>query len=64
MHLVVFEGPHWPNFAPLSFSRPVFSMTCGLSSLLEKQIRHLKPTRLTLWIPSGTGRVLRTLRRA
>jgi UDP-N-acetylglucosamine diphosphorylase/glucosamine-1-phosphate N-acetyltransferase len=50
MHLVVFEDPRWPNFAPLSFSRPVFALATGCSTLLEKQIRHLKPTRLTLWV--------------
>jgi len=37
-------------FAPLSLSRPVFALATGASSLLEKQIRHLKPARLTLWV--------------
>ncbi|MGD1277008.1 MAG: putative sugar nucleotidyl transferase [Tepidisphaeraceae bacterium] len=50
MHLVVFEGSHWKSFAPLSISRPVFMLQSGLSTLLEKQIRHIKPTRLTLWV--------------
>ncbi|MGA3065700.1 MAG: putative sugar nucleotidyl transferase [Tepidisphaeraceae bacterium] len=50
MHLVVFEGSHWASFVPLSISRPVFTIQCGLSSLLEKQIRHIRPTRVTLWV--------------
>jgi UDP-N-acetylglucosamine diphosphorylase/glucosamine-1-phosphate N-acetyltransferase len=50
MHVVIFEGSKWGAFAPLSLSRPVFALATGASSLLEKQIRHLKPTRLTLWV--------------
>ena len=53
MHVVIFEGSRWPTFAPLSLSRPVFSLASGASTLLEKQIRHLKPTRLTLWVRPG-----------
>jgi UDP-N-acetylglucosamine diphosphorylase / glucose-1-phosphate thymidylyltransferase / UDP-N-acetylgalactosamine diphosphorylase / glucosamine-1-phosphate N-acetyltransferase / galactosamine-1-phosphate N-acetyltransferase len=50
MHLVIFEGSRWSGFAPLSLSRPVFALASGAGSLLEKQIRHLKPQRLTLWV--------------
>lgn len=50
MHVVIFEGSQWPTFAPLSLSRPVFTLVTGMSTLLEKQVRHLKPTRLTLWV--------------
>lgn len=50
MHVVIFEGSRWVTFAPLSLSRPVFALATGASSLLEKQIRHLRPTRLTLWV--------------
>jgi UDP-N-acetylglucosamine diphosphorylase/glucosamine-1-phosphate N-acetyltransferase len=50
MHLVVFEGSRWSSFAPLSLSRPVFTLQSGLSTLLEKQIRYIKPTRLTIWV--------------
>src|ERR1700709_1037815 len=50
MHVVIFEGSRWSAFAPLSLSRPVFALATGASSLLEKQIRHLKPSRLTLWV--------------
>ncbi|HWE04186.1 MAG TPA: putative sugar nucleotidyl transferase [Tepidisphaeraceae bacterium] len=50
MHVVIFEDSRWHALAPLSLSRPVFSLTSGMTSLLEKQIRHLKPARLTLWV--------------
>lgn len=50
MHVVIFEGSRWPSFAPLSLNRPVFMLRCGLSTLLDQQIRALSPTRLTLWV--------------
>lgn len=50
MHVLIFEGSLWSAFAPLSLSRPVFSLATGASSLLEKQLRHLQPDRLTLWV--------------
>ncbi len=50
MHVVIFEDDLWPRLAPLSLSRPVFTLATGMSSLLEKQIRHLTPSRLTLWV--------------
>jgi UDP-N-acetylglucosamine diphosphorylase/glucosamine-1-phosphate N-acetyltransferase len=53
MHVVIFEGSKWHTFAPLSLSRPVFALASGTSTLLEKQVRHLRPTRLTLWVRPG-----------
>jgi UDP-N-acetylglucosamine diphosphorylase / glucose-1-phosphate thymidylyltransferase / UDP-N-acetylgalactosamine diphosphorylase / glucosamine-1-phosphate N-acetyltransferase / galactosamine-1-phosphate N-acetyltransferase len=50
MHVVIFEGSHWGTFAPLSLSRPVFTLATGMSTLLAKQVRHLEPSRLTLWV--------------
>src|ERR1700710_473311 len=50
MHLVIFEDSDWHTFAPFSLSRPVFSLASGMSTLLRKQIRHLRPNRLTLWV--------------
>lgn len=50
MHVVIFEGSRWHTFAPLSLSRPVFNLATGASTLLQKQVRHLQPTRLTLWV--------------
>jgi UDP-N-acetylglucosamine diphosphorylase/glucosamine-1-phosphate N-acetyltransferase len=50
MHLVVFEASRWGSFAPLSLNRPVFTLLSGTSTLLEKQIQHIQPLRLTLWV--------------
>jgi UDP-N-acetylglucosamine diphosphorylase/glucosamine-1-phosphate N-acetyltransferase len=53
MHVVIFEGNQWRQFAPLSLSRPSFELCCGIGTLLEKQIRSTKPTKLTLWVRPG-----------
>jgi UDP-N-acetylglucosamine diphosphorylase/glucosamine-1-phosphate N-acetyltransferase len=50
MHVVLFEGQFWTHMAPLSLSRPVFLMATGTGTLLDKQIRYLKPERLSLWV--------------
>jgi UDP-N-acetylglucosamine diphosphorylase/glucosamine-1-phosphate N-acetyltransferase len=50
MHLVVFEASRWGSFAPLSLNRPVFTLLSGTSTLLEKQIQHIQPLRVTLWV--------------
>jgi UDP-N-acetylglucosamine diphosphorylase/glucosamine-1-phosphate N-acetyltransferase len=50
MHVVIFEGARWHTFAPLSLSRPVFMLKTGMGTLLDKQVRHLRPTRLSLWV--------------
>ena len=50
MHVVIFEGSRWHTFAPLSLSRPVFMLKTGMGTLLDKQVRHLRPTRLSLWV--------------
>ena len=53
MHVVIFEGSRWPTFAPLSLSRPVFALGSGMGTLLDKQVRYLAPTRLSLWVRPG-----------
>ncbi len=60
MHVLIFEGSHWNTFAPLSLSRPVFALMSGMSTLLEKQLRALEPTRLTLWVRPGLVEYTRT----
>jgi len=50
MHLVIFEGNRWPSFAPLSLSRPVFMLRCGMGTILQQHLRVFQPTRLTLWV--------------
>src|SRR5947209_1132163 len=53
MHVVIFEGIHWRSFVPFALSRPVFMLPCGAGTLLDKQLRATKPTRLTLWVRPG-----------
>lgn len=50
MHVVIFEGSQWTDFVPFSLTRPVFSLRVGAGTLLQKQIRATRPTRLTLWV--------------
>lgn len=50
MHVVIFEGSQWTTFAPLCLNRPVFMLSTGMSTLLDKQIRYLGATRLSLWV--------------
>jgi hypothetical protein len=50
MHVVIFEGTRWPSFAPLSLNRPVFMLRIGLGTILDQQIRCIRPDRLTLWV--------------
>lgn len=50
MHVVIFEGNLWHSFIPVALGRPVFMLATGMSTLLEKQIRHTNPSRLTLWV--------------
>ena len=50
MHLVIFEGSNWWSFAPFSLSRPVFALSCGIGTLLDKQLRAAKCSRISLWV--------------
>jgi UDP-N-acetylglucosamine diphosphorylase/glucosamine-1-phosphate N-acetyltransferase len=50
MHVVIFEGSRLNALAPLSLSRPTFTLGAGTGTLLDKQLRFLKPTRLTFWV--------------
>src|SRR5205814_288964 len=59
MHLVIFEGMHWLTFAPLSLGRPVFMLATGMATLLEKQLRHTNPTKVTLWVRPELAEVCR-----
>ncbi len=50
MHVVIFEGFYWTRLAPLSLSRPVFMLMSGTGTLLDKQLRFLKPSKVTFWV--------------
>jgi len=49
MHVVIFENSRWASMAPLSLSRPVFAMSSGAGLLVDRQLRNLRPSRVTLW---------------
>lgn len=53
MHVVIFEGAHWTHLTPLTLSRPVFMLTSGAGTLLDKQLHFLQPTRVTFWVRPG-----------
>ena len=50
MHVVIFEGAFWSDFAPFTLTRPVFMLRSGAHTLLEKQIRATQPSRITFWV--------------
>jgi len=50
MHVVIFEGYNWINLAPFSLSRPSFMLYSGAGTLLDKQLRFIRPTRITFWV--------------
>ena len=50
MHVVIFEGSQWADFAPFTLTRPVFLLFSGTSTLLAKQLRATKPSRVTFWV--------------
>ena len=50
MHLVIFEGSRWIDFLPLTLTRPTFCIRSGATTLLEKQVRAVRPDRLSLWV--------------
>ncbi len=38
--LCIYEDDQYPNLYPLSLTRPVFELRCGIFTLLEKIVRH------------------------
>lgn len=60
MHLVVFEGGKWDGFAPVALSRPTFMLNCGMGTLLDRHLRAVKPSRITLWVRPALVEYCRT----
>lgn len=50
MHLVIFESASWINFAPISLTRPICAIASGTATLLDRQLRMLRPRKMTLWV--------------
>src|SRR5438552_12903740 len=50
MHVVIYEGVAWPTFAPLCLNRPIFMLSTGMATLLDKQVRYLGASRISFWV--------------
>jgi UDP-N-acetylglucosamine diphosphorylase/glucosamine-1-phosphate N-acetyltransferase len=48
MHIGIFEDEQFLNFEPLIYSRPVFDLVCGMTTLKEKIIRSFPEEKITL----------------
>ena len=48
MPICIFEDEQYLNFEPLIYSRPVFDLVCGMTTLKEKIIRAFPKERVTL----------------
>jgi UDP-N-acetylglucosamine diphosphorylase / glucose-1-phosphate thymidylyltransferase / UDP-N-acetylgalactosamine diphosphorylase / glucosamine-1-phosphate N-acetyltransferase / galactosamine-1-phosphate N-acetyltransferase len=48
MHICIFEDEQYLNFEPLIYSRPVFDLVCGMTTLKEKIIRSFPKEKITL----------------
>jgi len=61
MRLILFdrEGENRLNFHPLSLSRPIFALRCGMTSLAEKLIAKLGNPPTAFFVPSYMAEVYR-----
>ena len=52
MRLILFDGPPGKraNFRPLSFSRPVWELRCGMSTLGERLIAKVRPSEVACFV--------------
>ena len=52
MRLILFDGPpeKRANFRPLSFSRPVWELRCGMSTLGERLIAKVRPSEVACFV--------------
>ena len=48
MHICIFEDEQYLNFEPLIYSRPVYDLVCGISTLKEKIIRLFPKEKVVL----------------
>lgn len=58
MHLCVVEDASSENLHPLTFFRPSYDLRCGLLTLRERMIHHLRPTSVVLHARSYLRAVL------
>jgi UDP-N-acetylglucosamine diphosphorylase/glucosamine-1-phosphate N-acetyltransferase len=48
MHICIFEDENFINFEPLTYSRPVYDLVCGITSLKEKIQREFPEAKYSL----------------
>ena len=48
MHICIFEDEQYINFEPLIYSRPVYDLVCGMTTLKEKIIRAFPKEKVVL----------------
>jgi UDP-N-acetylglucosamine diphosphorylase / glucose-1-phosphate thymidylyltransferase / UDP-N-acetylgalactosamine diphosphorylase / glucosamine-1-phosphate N-acetyltransferase / galactosamine-1-phosphate N-acetyltransferase len=48
MHICIFEDEQYLNFEPLIYSRPVYDLVCGMTTLKEKIIGAFSKEKITL----------------
>jgi len=59
MQLCIFEDIKYANFEPLSLSRPVYELVCGISTLKEKILRNFPGRKYSLHCRSYLADTLR-----
>lgn len=50
MHLMMFEDDYFSNFKPLTYTRPVFELRCGVFSFLERAVKKISHERVFLHV--------------
>ena len=48
MQICIFEDGKFPNFYPLSYSRPVYELICGVRTLKEKIVSYFPNSEISL----------------
>jgi UDP-N-acetylglucosamine diphosphorylase/glucosamine-1-phosphate N-acetyltransferase len=48
MQICIYEDKKYPNFYPLVYSRPVYDLVCGISTLREKLVREFSGHTISL----------------
>jgi UDP-N-acetylglucosamine diphosphorylase/glucosamine-1-phosphate N-acetyltransferase len=61
MQMIVFEDALLSQFGPLTQTRPVFELRCGMLTLLERQVRCLAPSAVRTFVRPELVRLCRFL---
>ncbi len=46
MNIIIYEDEHYKNFLPLTWTRPVYDLRCGINTLAEKIARQYPKTKV------------------